>query len=193
LNLDLFSKLLNNTKEENSIKNFVKELTDCLEKTNEKSSNNFVKEDSLKKEDCLYQVVELVNDGAYLQNTTNNQIQKETDIPKNILDNIGNDFVLRYQDGKYVIEEELTQKFFDSLVGIKEYEEIENNFIKESGILEIEPNTKFKIETKDKDYCILSYGDNAKNTIKVPNVLIPFWANIEENLYYKDGKFDRDL
>lgn len=62
----------------------------------------------------------------------------------------------------------------DSLVGIKEYKEIQDNFIKESNILEIDPNTRYKIEIKDKDYCILSYGNDEKNTIKVPKEIIPF-------------------
>ena len=132
-------------------------------------------------------------DGAYLQNTSNNRVSKETDISKEVLDNLGNDFVLRYQNGEYIFEEELTQKFFDSLVGIKEYEEIKDNFMKKSNILEIDTNTKYKIEIKDNDYCVLSYGNYEKNTIKVPNELIPFWANSGENLYYTNGKFNRDL
>ena len=31
-----------------------------------------------------------------------------------------------------------------------------------------------------------------KNTIEVPNELIPFWTKHGDNLYYKDGKFNRD-
>lgn len=75
---------------------------------------------------------------------------------------------------------------------MKEYKQIQDDFIKESNILEIEPNTKYKIETRQKDYCVLSYGKDKKNTIKVPNALIPFWANNKEILYYKNGKFNRD-
>lgn len=179
MNLDLFNNILNNVKESNFIQNFMKELSNYM--------------DSLKQEDCLYQVVELGADGVYLQNINNNKVARETDISKEVLDKIGEDFVLRYQNGEYVIEEELTRKFFDSLVGIKEYNEIRDNFVKESNILEIEPNTRYKVEEKDKDYCILSYGDEKRNTINVPNELIPFWANSGENLYYKNGKFNRDV
>lgn len=79
------------------------------------------------------------------------------------------------------------------MIGIKEYECIKNNFIKESNILEIDPNTRFKVKEQEENYTILNYGNEEKNTIKVPNALIPFWTNNETILYYKDGKFNRDL
>lgn len=192
MNLDLFNNLLSNAKENKFVQNFIKELSNHLEKTNNQISNkNDNNINSLKQEDCLYQVVEMDIDGAYLQNTNNNCISKETDISKEILDKIGNDSVLRYKDGKYLYEEELTQKFFDNLVGIKEYKEIQDNFMKESNILEIDSNTKYKIESREDNYCLLSYENEEKNTIEVPNELIPFWAREGENLYYKDGKFNK--
>lgn len=49
------------------------------------------------------------------------------------------------------------------------------------------------MKIKEKDYSILSYENDGKNTIKVPNALIPFWSKNGDNLYYKDGKFNRDL
>lgn len=190
LQLDFFNNLLNNVKENNVVQNFIKELSDHLENKSKPLSSQI---NSLKQEDCLYQVVEMGTDGAYLQNVKNNKIFYETDIPKEILVKIGNDSVLRNQNGEYVIEEELTQKFFDSLVGIKEYKEIQNNFTRKTKILEIDSNTKFKIEIKNKDYSVLSYGNDENNLIKVPNELIPFWANIGENLCYTNGKFNREL
>lgn len=197
MNLDLFNNLLSNKKENNLIQNFIKELSNYLEKANNQLSNrndnNRIKINSLKQEECLYQVVEMDVDGAYLQNTNNNRVSKETDISKEVLDKIGNDSVLRYKDGKYIYEEELTQKFFDNLVGIKEYKSIQDEFIEESNILEIDPDTKFKIESREDNYCLLSYENEGKNTIKVPNELIPFWAKDGENLYYKDGKFNRNV
>ena len=68
-----------------------------------------------------------------------------------------------------------------------------DEFVEESGILKIDPNTKYKIKEKRQDYYILTYGNEQKNTIKVPNALIPFWTNSKENLYYKNGKFYRNL
>ena len=191
MNLDLFNNLLNNAKENNIIKNFIKELSNSLEKSNK--NDNIIETNNLKQEDCLYQVVEMDVDGLYLQNTNNNRVSKETDISKEILDKIGNDSVLRYKDGKYIYEEGLTQKFIDNLVGIKEYKEIQNSFIKESNILEMDLNTRYKLESREDNYCLLSYENDEKNTIKVPNELIPFWTKDGDKLYYKDGKFNRDV
>ncbi len=192
MNLDLLNNVLSNAKENKFIQNFIKELSNHLEKTsNQMSNKNDNSVNSLKQEDCLYQVVEMDVDGAYLQNTNNNCVSKETNISKEVLDKIGEDSVLRYKDGEYIYEDELTQKFFDNLVDIKEYKEIQDNFIKESNILEIDSNTKYKIESREDNYCVLSYESDGKNTIEVPNELIPFWAKEGENLYYKDGKFNR--
>ena len=78
------------------------------------------------------------------------------------------------------------------MFGVKEYEEIKNNFIKESNILEINPDTKYKIETREDDYSTLSYENDGKNIIKVPNALIPFWSKSGDSLQYKDGEFNKD-
>ena len=56
-------------------------------------------DNTLKQENCIYQVVEMDVDGAYLQNTENNCISKETDISREILNKIGNDSVLRFKNG----------------------------------------------------------------------------------------------
>ena len=190
LKLDLFNNLLNTVKESNWVQNFISELSDYLESVNNKLSNQKNNINSLKQEGCLYQVVDMGIDGAYLQYVSNNKISYETELP---LDKIGNDTVLRYQKNEYIIEEELTRKFFDNLVEINEYKEIQENFIKESNILKNNPDTKYKIEIKNENYCMLTYGIAEKFTIKVPNELIPFWAKTGENLYYANGKFNRDL
>ena len=58
--------------------------------------------------------------------------------------------------------------------------------------MEIDANTRYKIEAREKDYSTLSY-ENGNHTLKVPNVLIPFWAKNGESLYYKDGQFNREV
>ena len=45
----------------------------------------------------------------------NNKVYEETKMPQEILDKISNDYILRYKNGKYIIEEELTDKFFEGL------------------------------------------------------------------------------
>mgnify|MGYP007050013504 FL=1 len=104
----MFNNLLKDVKENNSVQNFIKDLSNYLEevKRNEKM------EEILKQEECLYQVVELAEDGVYLQNTMNNKISKEKDINKDLLSKITNDSILRYQNGKYIYEEEITRKVF---------------------------------------------------------------------------------
>ena len=187
MSLDLFNNLLNNVKENKVVQNFMKELSDSLEKKNNELSN----QSSLKQEDELYQVIELDEDGAYLQNIKDNKVSKETDISKDVLDNIGNDFVLRYKDGEYIYEEDLTKKFMDSLVDINEYQKIKEDFLNESNISEVDEGTKFTIKEKEEDYCILNYENG--NTIKVPTALVPFWSDVGEDLYYKNEKFNRDI
>ncbi len=105
MNLGLFNDLLNNVKENNVVQNFMEELANYLEKVNNKTNCS-----GLRQENCLYQVVQIVVDGAYLQNMTNNRIEKETDISKEVLSEIGNDSILRFKDGKYIYEEDLTRK-----------------------------------------------------------------------------------
>ena len=186
MELDFFNNLLKNIKGNNVVQNFINELSDYLE-------NLSKKDDGLKQEDCIYQVVDIGRDGAYLQNVNNNKIMYKTDIPMELLNKIGNDTVLRYQKNNYIIDEELTQKFLDNLVGIKEYGEIQNNFAQESNILKNDPNTKYKIEMKNENYYILSYKTDEIHKLKVPKELIPFWAKCGENLYYEDEKFKRAL
>ena len=77
------------------------------------------------------------------------------------------------------------------MLDIDELEDIQNRFISDSNILEIDSNTLYTIESKENDNYILSYGDN--NKIVVPKALIPFWSKIGQTLYYKYGKFNRDV
>ena len=148
---------------------------------------------SLKQENCLYQVVEMGIDCAYLENLENCRVFKENDIPKDILEKISNDTVLKYKDGKYVIEEEITQRFFDSLVGIKEYVDIQKKFTQESNILQNSPDTIYKIQERNEKYTIVTYEKNGICTIKVPNELIPYWSKKREYLKYKNGDFQREI
>lgn len=194
MNLDFFNNLGNALKENKIVQNFMNELSNYLEKVNNDLASqniNTVKTNSLKQENTIYQVVEIDVDGVYLQNTMNNKISKETDIPKELLKKIGNDTVLKYKDRKYIIEEELTQKFLDNLVGIKELEKIQEDFKNNTNILNIDSNTVYQIETKNNSKSILTYENKEKKRIEVPNELIPFWAKDGEKLMYQDGIFER--
>ena len=130
MNLDLFNDLLNNIKESDSIKKFINELTDYLTNSKKETDNKLSNQDqskiidekqNLREENCLYQVVGMSKDGVYLLNINNNRIFEETNISKEIKDKLGNDYILRYKDAKYIFEEELTDDFFNNLTDINEY------------------------------------------------------------------------
>ena len=82
--------------------------------------------------------------------------------------------------------------FFDRLVGIKEYKNIQQKFIEESDILQIDPNVRYKIDKKKDDYTMLKYGEDEKK-IDVPNALLPYFTDEDTVLYYKNGKFEKDI
>ena len=105
MSLDLFNNLINCLKENDFVQNFLNELTEAFK--NDNLNNN--KDNILKQENTLYQVVDIFSNGAYLQNTETNKVAKETDISKDVLDKIKNDSVLRFKDGQYVYEKELTR------------------------------------------------------------------------------------
>ncbi len=193
MNLDFFNDLINKVKESDFVQNFMTELSDYLEKNAGKGVNELSTQENKKitnnrEENCLYQVVDFSSNGVYLQNTNNNVIFEETEIPQELKDKISNDYILRYKDGKYIYEEELTENFMNSMVSVQEFQKIKEDFINDSNILEIDSNTQYKVESRENDYTILSYGDN--KTMKVPNELIPFFAKEQSILHYKDGKFN---
>ena len=103
---------LSGLKEDNFVQSFIEELSNYFEKLDNKLFDNNIKNNNLKQENCIYQIVEMGTDGAYLQNTSNNKISKETDTSKEVLNKIGNDSVLIYKNGKYIVEEELTRQIF---------------------------------------------------------------------------------
>ncbi len=205
MNLNIFDNRLDNKKDENFLTSFLENVSDCLKIVNEKVFNKLdnnkdvlnklpeKKVSELKEEGTLYQVVELLPDGAYIQNINTNKVYLEKDISKDTLNKAINDTILRYKNGQYIVEEELTQKFFDNLVDIKEYKNLQQEFIKSSNILENDANTLYKIKEYQKDYTILSYDTKIEKTLKVPNSLIPFFAKYYSDsiLVFKDGEFKR--
>lgn len=126
MNLEIFNNLIKGTKNNNIAQNFIKELSNYLKNETEgrehvelpDNKNNI---EDLRQENCLYQVVDRSKNGVYLQNLNNNRIFEETNIPQELLDKIGNDYILRYKDGNYNFEEELTDQFFEEgLIDIDE-------------------------------------------------------------------------
>ena len=197
MDLDVFQDLINKVKDSDLVQNFITELSNHLEKTNSKEGNKMTNNEKVselnnhREENCLYQVVDFSSDGVFLQNTNNNAIFEEKNMPKELMDKISNDYILRYKDGNYIFEEELTDDFMNSMVGIQEYKRIQENFEKESNILKIDPNTHYTVSSRKEDFTVLSYGENSKNTIEVPNELLPYFINEQTVLNYKNGKFEK--
>ena len=198
LNLNLVNELMKKGMQNNIVQSFIKELSNYLENINEKGENGLDKQDinnnleKYRKEDRLYQVVDMSTNGVILQDTKNNVTFEETEISEDIKDEIQNDYILKYKNGEYVIEDEMTEDFFDSLVGIKEYKDIQQRFIEESDILKIDSSTRYKIEKKEQEYTTLIYGEDEKK-IDVPNALLPYFTDEDTVLYYKNGKFEKDI
>ncbi|MCI8618416.1 MAG: hypothetical protein HFJ60_09360 [Clostridia bacterium] len=119
MNLDLFNNIINGVKENNLVQSFIKELSDYLKNPKAKENNEMDKNEvslgEYRKENCLYQVVDRSLKGVYLKNMENNIVFEETNISKELLDKIGNDYILRYKDENYIMEEELTEEFFMNL------------------------------------------------------------------------------
>ena len=194
MNMEVFDKFINVAKENNFAQNFIKELTNCIKNTDRREQNmdsEIENEKNYREENVYYQVVDKSENGVYLQNTKNNVIFEETDIPKELQDELENDFVLQYRNGKYILESELTDEFFNSLININEFKQIQNKFENESNISEINPDTRFNVLVREKEYSKLGY-DNGK-LIDVPNALLPYFIYDETILKYENGKFEIDI
>ena len=139
LKLEIFNKLANDIKENNLVENFMQELSKHIENSKEKeqintmnngeinNNNEVEKESSLeqqenleqnREENCLYQVVDFSAKGIFLLNKNTNKIFEETEISQELKEQIQNDSILRYKNGEYVYEEELTEEFFNNLEDI---------------------------------------------------------------------------
>ena len=129
MNIDFFKDLENTfrgTEVRKFADNFINELTEHLEDFFEKvdirrenKNNQEEKLDNFREEGSLYQVVDISSKGAFLQNMKTNVILEETNIPEDLKNVISNDYILRYKDGTYIWEEELTDKFYEGLTDIK--------------------------------------------------------------------------
>lgn len=76
-----------------------------------------IQEESIKKyrkENSLYVVVERCLNSAYLQDMDTNIVFEEVNFPKDVVDLLCNDSIVRFKNGKYVYEKELTDDLFNS-------------------------------------------------------------------------------
>lgn len=129
MSLDLINDIVNKVKESDFVNNFMEELSNHLAKVKEKGENQMSNENTnsnelneFRKENELYQVVDFSSKGVYLQNMSTNKVFEETNIPQDLKNKIGNDYILRYKNGEYIFEEKLTDDFMNDLIDIQEYQ-----------------------------------------------------------------------
>ena len=95
---------------QNATKVITKQIEECaiaIAKIQESQLNN------LRTENALYQVVGFTSKGVTLRNLENNIKFEETEIKQDIKSKIGTDYILKYVNGEYNIEEEETAKFLE--------------------------------------------------------------------------------
>lgn len=117
MNLDFFKELKNNL-ENSQVKEFLNELSDYMDNLKEK---NFKQEND--REEGLYYVLNGNPDKVYLTKFNSKKVFEATDLSEEIRKSVSEGFILRYKDGKYAIDEELTEKNFEGLLNIDEYKE----------------------------------------------------------------------
>lgn len=111
LRLSLFNNIKNRYKS-NETTNFLQELSNSLRKTNTKT-----------REDGLYYVLNANPDKIFLTRFGERKVFEATDLPKEIRKVVSEGFILRYKDGRYEIDEELTDRNFEGELDIDNYKE----------------------------------------------------------------------
>lgn len=147
-----------------------------------------IQDESLKKyrkENNLYVVVQTCPNSMYLQDVETNVVFEEISFPDDGSMLLCNDSVVRFKDGKYIYEKEITNGWFNSFISASEHNEAFNKLMNEPNFSKIDlKNTTFNMISRKNDYSILGYGKSDKYTLKVPNKLIDYWANDNSILYY---------
>ena len=187
MRLEFLEELKNNL--DDTVENFLDEISTHFNNFKEKvemAQDTTVNE--LREEECLYYVIDSDLETVYLQNLNNNIKFKETDISPEIKKEVFTDCILRYKNGEYIWDKELTDKFMNTLVSAGEFNEIKEKFRQESKIEENAPDTCYNVVSHGDEHTILSY-DGTKS-VKVPNVLMPFGVDNKKVYIYKNGKFE---
>ena len=127
MKLDLDNKLENNEKT-NDTNKFINELSNYLDRFKAKINKILKKdkkvEDSKEmQEEGLYYVLDGNPEKVYLTKFKSSKVFEATDLPEEIKKAVSEGFILRYKDGEYSIDEELTDRNFEGELNIDEYEE----------------------------------------------------------------------
>ena len=118
MNLDFFKELKNNLNNNNEVKEFIKELSDYMNNFKERISKTKVS-----REEGLYYVLDGNPNKVYLTKFNSKKVFEANDLPQEIKNTVSEGFILRYKNGEYTVDEELTEKNFEGLLNIDEYKE----------------------------------------------------------------------
>ena len=118
MNLDFFKELKNNLRNNNEVKDFINDLADYMNTLKEKISKQ-----KSNREEGLYYVLDGKPNKVYLTKFNSNKVFEAEDLPEEIKKSVSEGFILRYENGKYAVEEELTERNFEGLLNIDEYKE----------------------------------------------------------------------
>lgn len=88
---------------------FLKEVLGDLEKVNDKIKGR-LENKSLFKENDLYYVYSYMPEKVFVTKQGEKHIEILKDLPEELLKNLAEGFILRYKNGKFIIDEELTEK-----------------------------------------------------------------------------------
>ena len=190
MRLEFLEELKNNL--DDKVENFLNELSAHLNNSKEKNvDNQDTRLNELREEDCLYYEIDSDLETVYLQNLNNNIKFKETDMSPEMKREVFTDCILRYKNGEYIWDKELTDKFMNSLVSASELSKIKEKFTKEYNLEENAPDTRYKVVSHGEEHTILLY-DGTKS-VKVPNALMPFGVDNKKVYIYKNGKFELNI
>jgi len=117
MNLDFF-KEIKNSLSNNEVKEFMQELECYMKELKE----NISKSKDIR-EEGLYYVLNQNPDKVYLTKFNSKKVFEANDLPKEIKNAVSEGFILRYKNGEYTVDEELTEKNFEGLLNIDEYKE----------------------------------------------------------------------
>lgn len=196
MDFNLFPSLQKNGKEkENVASSLITALSNALDNKEEikemTTAEPEMENTAYHRENGLYQVIDFSSKGVWLQDTRSGKTFEENNLPKDFLNTITNDSILCYQNGAYSLEEEITEDFLNSLVDIGTLKKIQENFQKESGILQLDTTTKFQVEQRKEETTIVSFANGAK-TLEVPNALVPYFTEVGDIVTYQNGTFKRE-
>ena len=117
MNLDFFREVKNDLGN-SEVKGFLNELSAYMNNLKEKI---FKQKDQ--REEGLYYVLNGNPDKVYLTKFNSKKVFEEKDLPEEIKKSVSEGVILRYKDGEYIIDEELTEKNFEGLLNIDKYKE----------------------------------------------------------------------